>query len=187
MNAFKSKKKFLTILLTLSFCLSSIISAYAATDDGDFSATSNRKVYTPRSCSIQLTATNVYFHNLRWDDVTFGSAYYWEGELRGASTNISKAYSGVSSVVGSLPQLYKEYDEDDASIGCKDMSAISSSKTYYAGLGVSKGSKFDSGVDILFESEYGLWGGIDGLPLNYQRFYITLNTKTNKNTAWGVI
>ena len=158
--------------------------ASAVTDDGAFTANSNRKFYTPKACDIQINEGHIYYSLLQWDDYMFGSAYYWEGEIRGTSEPISAAYSNVTAAVGSLPYLYKEYDEDDATIGCRDMAGITGNTSYYVGLTMTKGPKYDQGVELFFESEYGIWGGIDGLPLNYQGFVGRLNTKSARAMAW---
>ena len=178
------KHKHLRIVSLLLTALILTTFASASTDDGTFSSSSdsNRRTYTPKSCSIQLDSTHAYFNTLKWDNnISYGAAYYWEGELRG---EVHSAYSSLVSVAGSLPYLYKEYDNDDTSIGCRDMSGIVGGTTYYAALTLNTGTGFSSGADLWFESEYGIFGVTDGLPLHYQAFATHLNTRTKRNIAW---
>lgn len=177
------KKRILALMLVITVFIIPARAVSVATNDGTFTGTSNRKFYTPVSCSIESNSQYVYFNLLKWQEhYEFGSLYYWEGELR--NPNIADAYSNVTAVIGSLPYLYKEYDKDDASIGCRDMAGIVGGTNYYARLTMEKGPKYDQGVEIYFESEYGIYGITDGLPLNYQTFATPLNTKSRKNIAW---
>lgn len=180
----KLKAKTLAMFLVVA-CLT--ISTSAATNDGTFTASSNREFYTPKRCSIVSNSEHIYFENMQWEERSYGAAYYWEGELRGVNENISAAYSNATSVAGSLPYLYKEYDENDVSIGCRDMGGIVGNTNYYASLTATEGPRYDNGVDLYFESEYGIYAITDGYPLHYQAFQHYLNTKTCRNLAWGFI
>lgn len=165
-----------------------IVPAYAlttATDDGYFGASYNRAAYTPMSCTVNITGTTASFTNLRWEGNNFSGSDYWEGELRGTQGySISDAYLNATGITSSLPNAYREYDDDDMSIGCKNMSQIAPAQTYYAVLNATKGPRFDSGVELIVESETGTWLIIDGLPLRYQVFEQTLNTKSRRMIGW---
>lgn len=181
----KTRKIYLALLIAFSLCLGT--TAYAATADSSFSSSvSNRQFYTPKSCVVQVSPTRIDFSNMKWDARDFGAAYYWEGELRSDDGvySIADAYTNCTAVTGSLPYLYKEYDRDDVSVGCSDMSGLRSTKTYYASLTTIKGPSFDSGIKLLVESEYGIWGGFDGMPLRYQVYIPRLNTVSNKIVSW---
>lgn len=162
------------------------ISASAATDDGVFTRTSNRQPYTPNSCIVSVQSTRVTFYNMRWDDgYMFGGAIYWEGELRGTGGyNISDAYSDAVSVTGTLPYLYYEYDEDDVSVGCKGMSDIDPDVTYSGIIDTVEGPNYDDGVELLVESETGIYLFLDGIPQNYQVYEDHINTVTNRMVSW---
>lgn len=178
--------KKIRFILVLFVIAAMIVPAYAlATDDGYFSASYNRKAYTPISCTVNVTTTTASFTNLKWADNNFSGSSYWEGELRGTrGYSISDAYLRADAITSNLPNAYREYDEDDMSIGCKNMSQIDPSQIYYAVLSATKGPQFDSGVDLIVESETGTWLLIDGLPQQYQVFDQTINTASRRMIGW---
>ena len=180
----KRCKRMFVILMAVVMSLSS--SVFAATDDGTFTANSGRAFYTPINATVTLSSTSIRFSNLHWEDRAWGALLYWEGEIRpgSASYEIGDAYSGVSAVTGTLPYLYEEYDEDDLTMGCNDMSGLRASNTYYATATVTAGPSYSSGVPLIFESEQGVWMIVDGLPSRYQAFATQLNTATKRTTSW---
>jgi len=179
-------RKIVVFILIASFFS---VAVFAATQDVTFTSSSDgRQFYTPHTCSIVVTDTCVYFSHLQWENRSFGAAYYWEGELRAGTTSVevADAYGSCTAVVGTLPYLYKEYDPDDISVGCADMAGLDSSETYYAQLTTTTGPDFSSssGVELKFESEYGMHLGVDGLPLRYQEFSTHINTQTRPAISW---
>lgn len=178
----KYYKKPLSVLLVLLLLTTPI---FAAKNDGYFTSDFNRQDYTPRICQIVISENNVYFENMQWDDYSFGAALYWEGEIRRVSEGeFADVYSGLIAGTSNLPFFHKEYDEDDVTVGCHGMSEIKGNTLYYAGLTVEKGPKYDQGIDLVFESETGIWGICDGLPTNYQTFGTYLNTVRRTAIAW---
>ena len=180
-------KKLSALFLISCLLLTSLsITIFAATNDGAFNRSTNIQFYTPTSCSVTMYDDTVHFSTLQWNTNQFAGAHYWEGELRGHpnSSAISNAYSGVTAVSGSLPGLYKEYDKDDMSIGSSCIQNISTNQYYYATLNVVKGPSFNSGVDVIFESEFGTWLIIDGLPSRYQTYDYIMNTASGNRISW---
>lgn len=185
------KRKIIKIF-TCALALSSIVcSASAATDYGPFGpGIGNRQEFSPSSGFIRTHSTDVEYDILCWDTHAFGFLNYWEGELRGTNGyNIHDAYSDLTGYASDLPNAYKEFDEDDLTIGSSDADKIEEGEQYYAKLTTKKGPEFSSGVDLIFESEYGIWGEpivTDGLPLGYQTYVTTLNTHTRYNIGWAM-
>lgn len=182
----KKAKYVLAILLAVAM----VVPAYAlsiATDDGPFGASYNRRYYTPISCTVNIAEKTASFKNMKWENYVFESTDYWEGELRGTNGySIDDAYAGASGITSNLPNAYYEYDEDDMSVGCKTASQTKPDQIYYAILTTTKGPQFNNGVELLVESECGIWGGPlnDGLPTHYQVFEQTLNTVSRRTVSW---
>ena len=134
--------------------------------------------------------TNWIFKNLSWTNSAWGTGHYWEGEVRGYNgANISDAYLGVTAIAGNLPNMYKEYDSDDLSLGCSELSGLVAGNTYYATLTTEMADSFNDGVELWFESEYGDWYGWfgengDGDPLRYQLFAERFHTTDNRILYW---
>lgn len=190
----KKFKKILAGIISATMLLT--ISASASTDDGVFTENSNMKNYTPYSCTVRIARTHVNFSNIKWGEYKatgfLFSNRYWECELRSASSGyvVSDAYSSATSVSGNFPNLYRELDVDDISIGTSDMDQLVVDKSYYANLSVTPGSKYDSGVELLVESETGEsnWFGDlpyqDGIPMNYQVYNEHLITGQKTSVSW---
>ena len=174
--------------VAIAICLS--ISAAAITMDSNFSSSGNKMAYTPTTGTLSLSATSVSFTNLKWTDTSsFTGLSYWEGEIRGDNnlgSQVSEAYSNATRATGTLPNLYPEYDEDDASIGTKNAHAIVQNVVYVAELTTVAASSYSSGIDLRFESETGLWSELhgDGLPTRAQVHATVLNTRTNTSVSW---
>ena len=101
---------------------------------------------------------------------------YNELEFR---ANTSTYWNGMGTLYSNLPGAYKEYDSDDVSIGCFPGSAYSTT-TYYGTLYLNKRSN-PSTSPVLFESEYGSWYYIDGIPELYETIFPTLNHGTARS------
>ncbi len=180
----KKAKYILAILLAVIM----VVPAYAistATDDGVFGASYNRWYYTPISCTVHIAETTASFKNMKWEDYVFESTDYWEGEIRGTNGySIDDAYPGASAITSNLPNAYYEHDEDDMSVGCKTASQTDPAQIYYAVLSATKGPQYNNGVDLLVESECGIWMVVDGIPTHYQVFEQTLNTASRRTVSW---
>lgn len=185
-------KKIIPIMMVLSVLFTS--SASAATDDGAFSSTDdNRKWYTPIHCQISITRTSASFQGMSWERPG-GAAYNWEGELRvanpaGQNYTISDAYSSVTGVAGTLPQLADDgaVDDDDRAFMCADMSGLQANRAYYVILSMSTGAKYNNGITLYFESEYGIYNPIapsESLPLHYQGFTGRVVTNSQYEMGW---
>lgn len=191
------KKRFIPLLLVCALLLAGAASAISvATVDPQFSYADdpNRQQYTPKHCMIQLTPSAVKFTNMQWQAfwTPYGDLDYWEGEIRVHDDNVLsptllEVYSSCSSVKSDLPDCFKEYDEDDLTLGC-NISKINQFTTYYGTLNVIEGWRYDAGIALMFESEYGsprvdVGNFEDGLPLRYQYY----DTKTPFDTALSPI
>ena len=141
--------------------------AYAATNDGAFSSSSdpNRQSYTPVNCHIMISETSAWFQYLKWENVSFGMIDYWEGELRVTSP-------GHTIAAGTLPFLRDDgsSDPDDRAFVSTAITEAELGETYYVTMSLTPGPKYDDGVELMFESETGLWMGLDGIPTRYQGF-----------------
>ena len=182
-------KKIISLSVLFAFVLCTLLCSVSALQvDMPFdSRGNNRQEYTPKSCSVTLYASSVNFATLEWGPLTnYSGGNYWEGEIRGtdSANTLASAYGGVSGVSGNLPHLYKEYDSNDLSIGCNNMGYIVSDQYYYAVCSTSAGSSFNSGVNLLFESETGQWLGVDGWPVRCQEHSTHMNTATANRLSW---
>lgn len=183
-------KKIIPLAAMLSILCT--VNASAATQDPTFSSSSdpNRKVYTPVHCQISISRTSASFQGMNWSS-SYGAAYSWEGELRvanpaGQNYKISDAYTAVTGVAGTLPQLSKDgaSDSDDRAFRCNDMSAIKSSESYYVIMSMSTGPKYNNGVTLYFESEQGFYNPIDSIPYKYQAFSGRVVTAKQYDMGW---
>ena len=179
----KHLKKYISFVLVI-LCLT--IQVFAAVDNGVFYDESTALSYTPSSATIRLTSDSVRFTNLEWIGNTFVEDHYWEGEIRARSGyTVEDAYTGVTAVVSDLPGAYKEYDTDDVSIGCSSAYWIVPGNSYYGTLTTDTGNLYNSGVDLYFESEMGVYLVVDGFPIAYQYYDETLNTRSNTSISWN--
>jgi len=182
-------KKSIICIMVFSMLFST--NASAAIEDAGFSSSSdpNRQAYTPVHCQISISRTSASFQGMSWSS-SYGAAYSWEGELRvnppDGEYTIADAYSSVTGIVGTLPQLADDgnMDADDRAFRCNDMSALRNNQAYYVVITMTTGTKYDEGISLLFESELGIPGVVDSLPIRLQGFTDRVTTGIKTEMGW---
>ena len=64
------------------------------------------------------------------------------------------------------------------------MSDIDPDVTYSGIIDTVEGPNYDDGVELLVESETGIYLFLDGIPQNYQVYEDHINTATNRMVSW---
>lgn len=179
-----NKRRIAIYMLGVAWTLSTI--CFAATADPPFGPTGGCQEYTPIKGKVFITTTQIHFSDLTWGDYYFSWMDVWEGEIRNVQTMVySEQETGTRpDVLGTLPSLTAEADENDVSIVCKNMSEIEPGSSYFASAYVTALPSYDTGVNLNFESELGAFYFGDSVPQRYQVCDQLLNTKTQTRIEW---
>lgn len=177
----KSLKKLLIIVGAVVGLMSvEVPSTYAATQDSW-----GPHWYTPYDGTAQANWDYMLVTNLYWSQSSINSYNWsdsWEWEFR-THTLSPSAWWYESSFYSNLPDAYKEFDENDITIGSHSVQNAVAGTAYYGVFNLINWDT-DPNFTMTFESEVGTDGGGygDALPYRYEVF--GYNCKINTNYSW---
>lgn len=166
------------VLLTTMLCalLGVANIGYAATEDPW-----GPQPYTPYDAVVFVNNSGINAENMVWSDDLLWTASVndaWELEFRpykissGNFVNPNEIFSkSGASLVTNLPYAYKEFDENDISIGTRKVTSVIPENTYYAAQNLTKITNDLYAYAYNVESEIGLDLIFDMLPHRYEVYY----------------
>ena len=169
----KKFKKAVAVILTAAMAMSVGVPAFAST-------AWDNAWYKPYQASVSFQRTYVQGYNMKWDAdqiITFLADECWELEFRpcdmiGTPLNPNVIYDANAgyNLVTTLPDAYKEFDEDDVSIGVKHAKWLTADEAYMGTLYfTSNSANAGTTYRAVVENEYGAWIPIvgDGVPIAF--------------------